>query len=116
MIFNDRKAIYQQIADYVCGKILQGEWPPGSRILSVRELGAKLEVNSNTVLRGYDFLQQQAIIVNKRGVGYFSTSDSKEKVLAMLKERFIEEEIPILRKNLELLDMSFEELRSLLNG
>ena len=41
------------------------------RILSVREYAATVEVNANTVVRTYDYLQGQEIIYNKRGIGYF---------------------------------------------
>ncbi len=114
MNFNDKKAIYHQIADLVCDKILKDEWTPESRILSVRELGVKIEVNPNTVLRAYDLLQQKGIITNKRGVGYFCTSDAKIRVLDLRKEEFIEEEIPALRRNLTLLGINFDELKRLL--
>ena len=36
MEFNQPKGIYQQIADQVCDRILQGEWNGGERIPSIR--------------------------------------------------------------------------------
>ena len=71
MKFIDNKAIYIQIAEWVFEQILNGKWKEGDRILSVRELGTSLEVNPNTVLRSYDYLQNMEVIVNRRGVGYF---------------------------------------------
>ena len=59
MQFKDSQSIYLQIADYVCEKILLGEWKAEERIPSVRELAVQLEVNPNTVMRTFDFLQQQ---------------------------------------------------------
>ena len=55
MNFNENKAIYLQIAEWVFEQILNGKWKEGDRILSVRELGMLLEVNPNTNLRSYDF-------------------------------------------------------------
>ncbi len=66
MQFRESQAIYLQIADYVCERILLKEWKPGERVPSVRELAVQLEVNLNTVMRSYDFLQQQEIIQNQR--------------------------------------------------
>ena len=57
MEFKDKQSIYLQIADYVCEQIVLGQWPPGERIPSVRDLASTLEVNPNTVMRTYDFLQ-----------------------------------------------------------
>ncbi|HEV3326742.1 MAG TPA: GntR family transcriptional regulator, partial [Puia sp.] len=75
MQFRESQAIYLQIADYVCERILLKEWPPGDRVPSVRELAVLLEVNPNTVMRTYEFLQQQAILFNQRGIGFFAALD-----------------------------------------
>jgi DNA-binding transcriptional regulator YhcF (GntR family) len=65
MQFRESQAIYLQIADYVCEKIMLKEWKAEERIPSVRELAVQLEVNPNTVMRTYEFLQQQEIIYNQ---------------------------------------------------
>ncbi len=113
MDFKDTKAIYLQIADYVCEQILLKRWKQGERILSVRELGVNLEVNPNTVLRGYDFLQNKGIIMNKRGIGYFAAEDAVDRVKTYKKQQFIEEDLPALLKMMQLLDIDFNELETL---
>ena len=63
MLFQENnKAIYLQIADNVCDNVLSGTLPPGSRIPSVREYAADIEVNANTVMRAYDYLASRDII------------------------------------------------------
>ena len=116
MDFKDTKAIYQQIADYVCEQILTKRWKGGERILSVRELGVNLEVNPNTVLRGYDLLQNKGIIMNKRGIGYFSAADAVERVKTYKKQQFIDDELPALLKTMQLLNINFNELENLANN
>ena len=59
MDFSSSRAIYLQIVDWVCAQIVSGHWLVGERVLSVRELGARLEVNPNTVMRSYEMLQNQ---------------------------------------------------------
>ena len=76
MEFRETQSIYLQIADYVCEKILLKEWPPGERIPSVRELAIQLEVNPNTVMRTYEFLQNESIIFNQRGIGFFAAAST----------------------------------------
>jgi DNA-binding transcriptional regulator YhcF (GntR family) len=110
MEFKTSQAIYLQIGDYVCEQILLGRWPEGDRILSVRELGVALEVNPNTVMRTYDFLQGLEIIFNKRGVGYFVTEGAKQKIKEYRKEKFLQEDLPVVFKNMELLEMTIEEI------
>ena len=116
MDFKETKAIYLQIADYVCEQILLRRWKEDDRILSVRELGVNLEVNPNTVLRAYDFLQNKGIILNKRGIGYFTENKAIEKVKIYKKQQFIEHELPALRKTMQLLEMDFGELAGLVRG
>ncbi len=110
MEFKDKQSIYLQIADYVCEQILLEQWPPGERIPSVRDLGATLQVNPNTVMRAFEFLQNLDIIANKRGVGYFATDGARRLILAFRKERFLENELPEFFKTLYLLDINLEEL------
>mgnify|MGYP001439577539 CR=1 FL=1 len=110
MEFNDAQAIYLQIADYISEHILLGKWKEGERLLSVRELGTELEVNPNTVMRAYDFLQSNEIIYNKRGVGYFVSDDAITRIKEMRKKQFLEQEIPQFFKTIELLEMNFDEI------
>lgn len=112
MEFKSNQAIYLQIADFICEQILLEKWPPGERIPSVRDLAAQLEVNPNTVMRTYDFLQGKDIIFNKRGIGYSASERSAELILAYRKERFLESELPEFFKTLYLLDITMEELES----
>ena len=111
MEFKDIQAIYLQIGDYLCEQILLDRWKEGDRILSVRELGVALEVNPNTVMRAYDFLQSIDIIFNKRGVGYFVAEQAKSKIIDYRRKQFLEQELPLIFKNMNILGMSFDELR-----
>ncbi|WAC12361.1 GntR family transcriptional regulator [Dyadobacter pollutisoli] len=112
MEFKDKQSIYLQIADYLCEQILLGKWPPGERIPSVRDLASALEVNPNTVMRTYDFLQTREIIFNKRGIGYSAEDNANEKILNYRKERFLESELPEFFKTLYLLNVSIEEIEA----
>ncbi|HEX8378744.1 MAG TPA: GntR family transcriptional regulator [Pedobacter sp.] len=110
MEFRDNEAIYLQIAGYVNENILLGKWPPESKIPSVRELAGELQVNPNTVMRSYEFLQNLEIIDNKRGIGFFISDDSLDRVKKYKKEKFLEGELPAFFKNIYLLDIDLEEI------
>lgn len=111
MEFNNNQAIYIQIADMLCEKILLKALKQDERIPSVRELAVQLEVNPNTVMRTYDFLQGLDIITNKRGVGYFVASDGIEKATNYRKTEFMLKELPLVFKTAALLNISFDELK-----
>jgi GntR family transcriptional regulator len=62
MKFTNSKGIFLQIADSISEKILEGEFPPGGKIPSVRDLATDLGVNPNTVMRTYSELQSRGIV------------------------------------------------------
>lgn len=111
MEFRDNKAIYLQIAEFICERILLKQWAVGDKIPSVRELAVQLEVNPNTVARTVEFLQQKDIIFTKRGMGYFVSDEAVEKVLAFKKDDFLQNDLPLFFKNIQLLGIDFEELK-----
>jgi DNA-binding transcriptional regulator YhcF (GntR family) len=115
MEFREQQAIYLQIADLVCENILLGKWQVNDRLLSVRELAVELEVNPNTVMRTYDFLQSKDIIFNKRGIGYFVSENASEKILSYRREHFLENELPVLLKNMYLLNIDISEIEKRYN-
>ena len=115
MEFQKKDAIYLQIANLMCERILLKEWAENNRIPSVRELAVSLEVNPNTVMRAYSFLQDQGIIFNKRGIGYFVSSEGLHITRKLFRSNFVRDELPQLCRTLKLLDMDFEEFYSLYN-
>lgn len=88
MKFKESKSIYLQIADRINDEILQGQYAEEGRIPSVREYAATVEVNANTVVRTYDYLQGQEIIYNKRGIGYFVSAGAKDRIITFVKIYF----------------------------
>ena len=105
MDFHSDKPIYLQIADALCESILSGEINAEDRIPSVREYGAQIGVNPNTVMRTYEKLTDDAIIYNKRGIGYFVSADAREKILQVQKADFLSKEVPAIRRKMELLGL-----------
>ena len=113
MNFRDDKAIYLQIADYFYENILTDEMHSEDRIPSVRDLAVETEVNPNTVMRTYKHLQDNNIIYNKRGIGYFISDDAFEITHKMKKEEFITEKLPAFFKSMKNLNISISEIENL---
>jgi DNA-binding transcriptional regulator YhcF (GntR family) len=113
MKFKESKSIYLQIADRICDEILQGQYKEEERIPSVREYAATVEVNANTVVRSFDYLQGQDIIYNKRGLGYFVAQEGRERILGLRKEVFLKEELPEFFRQLKTLDISIKEIEKM---
>lgn len=113
MNFKESKAIYLQIAERICDEILLGQYPEEERIPSVREYAAMVEVNANTVMRSFDYLQTQNIIYNKRGIGYFVASGAKEVIHALRKETFLKEELGYFFNQLYTLGIPIKEIEGM---
>jgi GntR family transcriptional regulator len=110
MDFRENQSIYLQIADHFCENILLEKWNPGDRIPSVREMAVNIEVNPNTMMRTFNYLQDKGIIYNKRGIGYFVADDGFEKTRILRKEDFINQELPRFFKTLKLLNISINDV------
>lgn len=105
MEFSGNKPIYLQIAEVICDRILSGELQPEARIPSVREYGAEIGVNPNTVMRTYEKLTADGIIFNKRGIGYFVAPDATGIIRNVQRQHFLEEELPAILRKMRLLSI-----------
>ena len=110
MEFRDNEPIYLQIAAFIGQNILLGKWQADQKIPSVRDLAIELQVNLNTVLHAYEFLESQEVIYIKRGLGNFVAADAQEKVKTYRRERFLLQDLPVFFTNVYLLGISQEEL------
>ena len=113
MEFSEQKPIYKQIADYVLEKILTNAWPPRTRLPSVRELAQRTAVNPNTVMRAYSDLQDQKIIFNQRGIGFFTAEDARQKAAGLKKNEFITRQLPPVFKTMQLIKLDINEFSTL---
>ena len=110
MNFKESKAIYLQIAHRICDKILLRQFEEEERIPSVIEYAAIVEVNANTVMRSFDYLQLQSIIYNKRGIGCFVALGARELIHSLRKDIFLKEELDYFFRQIKTLDIPIKEI------
>lgn len=113
MEFREKQAIYMQIADFFGNNILEGQWKPDEKVPSVRQLAVEIEVNPNTIMRTYAHLQDHGIIYNKRGIGYFVSSNAKNILIEMTKQDFIQHELPEFFRKMELIGLTLQDIEKL---
>jgi GntR family transcriptional regulator len=113
MDFSENRPIYLQIVDFFCSQILNKKWTPDERIPSVRDVAVQLEVNPNTAIRAFHYLQDKDVLYNQRGVGYFVADDAYDKVIDLKREEFIEYKLPVLFKDMRQLGFTCSELEEL---
>lgn len=113
MNFKESKPIYLQIADRICDEILQGRYAESDRLPSVRDYAATVEVNPNTAMRSYDFLQSRAVIRMQRGIGYFVEQGAAGRIRAFRRETFMNEELYDFFRQARSIGITPEELVAL---
>lgn len=110
MDFTQNRPIYLQIVDHFCENILRKQWKQDDRIPSVRDIAVQLEVNPNTAMRAFVYLQEHDVIYNRRGIGYFVSEGAFEKVRELKRNAFLENDVPVFFRTMNLLGFSCREL------
>lgn len=110
MEFKDQKAIYLQLTDLICDQILSGRYPEGERLPSVRDYAAEVEVNVNTMVRTYDWLQQNEIVFQRRGVGYFVADGAVNIIMNVRRTNFFHQQLPDLFAEMKTLGITIDEV------
>lgn len=113
MQFDNTQPIWAQIYELLLTHIADGEWREEERVASVRELGATLAVNPNTVMRAYERATDEQLIYNRRGIGYFVSVGARERAATLLRQRFEREQLPSIFRSMQRVGITPEEFVSL---
>ena len=68
--------VYAQLVEQLSLAIIRGEYPPGERLPSVRELSAEAGVNPNTMQRALSELEREGFVQTQRTAGRTVTEDT----------------------------------------
>ena len=116
----DRRPIYQQIADGIRTLIAGGQLSEGQPLPPVRQLAADLGVNLNTIAAAYRDLRNDGLIEIKHGSGATVAARSAAKhdddeLCRPLRGALTQMILAGLQRR-EILSMVNDELRTLLKG
>jgi GntR family transcriptional regulator len=109
--WNDQQPIYQQLADLLAGRLLDGEPPEGDAMPSVRQLAGQFLLNPLTVTRALQTLDEEGLLENRRGVGLYVVPGARDKLRRSARLRFLNEEWPRLRERLRRLGIGPDQLQ-----
>ena len=110
MDFKNQKAIYLQIAEHIMDEILSGRYIEDSRLPSVREYAAQVEVNVNTVARSFEWLQMHNIVTVRRGLGNYVATGALREIEDLRREEFFNEQLPDLFQSMQTLGITLDEV------
>lgn len=78
--------VYAQLVEQLTLAIIRGDYPPGERLPSVRELSAEAGVNPNTMQRALSELEREGFVQTQRTTGRTVTEDAA--LIEKEKQRF----------------------------
>ncbi len=108
--WDDRQPIYQQLADLLAARLLDGDPPEGEAMPSVRALASQHLLNPLTVNRALQALAEAGVLESRRGLGLFVMPGARDRLRSAERERFMAEEWPRLRAKLRRLGIQARQL------
>ena len=105
----DSSPMYQQVMARIKERIAVGDWAPGAKLPSIRELAVSLKVSVITIKRAYQELEHEGVIVVQHGKGCFVADRQSDQVAD---QRQLDERLCQAVKLAIKLGMSRQELES----
>ena len=106
--------IYTQLVDAIKFAIVSGEFAPGARMSTVRDLALEAGVNPNTMQRALQQLEREGLVFTQRSSGRFVTEDVA--VIDRARAVLATEHVRRYRDSMRSLGFSGEEMIALLTG
>ena len=104
------KPVYVRLRETITDAILSGRYSDGDPLPSVRVLAADEAANPLTVAKAYQGLQNDGIVVVKRGVGLFVASGARARLRTSERNQFLTQEWPAICERMKRLGIDPAEL------
>lgn len=109
--WNDDQPIYRQITDVIIGRILDGTYPEGELLPSVRQCAEEFDVSPLTAAKVFQELDKEALTIKKRGIGAEVSPGSRLDLLKRERQKFIQVEWPEVIERMKQLGLKLEDLK-----
>ncbi|MFT7685626.1 MAG: GntR family transcriptional regulator [Candidatus Azotimanducaceae bacterium] len=110
--WNDKDPIYRQLHDRIVELMLEGTFTDGDSLPSVRQLASDHRINPITVSKALQMLVDDGLVEKRRGLGMFVLDGAGSTLKQDERERFLDEEWPVICEKINRLGLSNEELLS----
>ncbi len=112
--WRDDQPIYRQLQQKVSALILDGTYPEGNSVPSVRQVSSELSINHLTVAKAYQELVDIGLLEKRRGLGMFVIEGARASLLKQEKDKFLSIELPEFIARLQQLDITLADAISAL--
>lgn len=114
--WNDDQPIYRQLRDKIVDLMLEGVFAEGDSVPSVRQVAAQYNINHLTVSKAYQELVDDGLLFKKRGVGMFVADGARDQLLTKQREKFVQEELPLMLAKAKQLGIPTRQLIKLITA
>lgn len=116
MEWTDGQPIYRQLRDLVIQRVIDGSFPEGEAIPSVRQVATDYHINHLTVGKAYQELVEMGLLETRRGLGMYVATGARYTLTNDEQQRFIDEEVPAFVERAQMLGMNMKDLAQRLQG
>ena len=104
------RPVYLRLRDIIAAAIIDGRYPEGQMLPSVRAFAAEQGANPLTVAKAYQQFQSDGLVEVQRGVGMYVVKGAAEKLRRAECEAFLAEEWPEIRGRIARLGLVIDDL------
>jgi len=104
------RPVYLKLRDKIAAAIIQGDYPEGAMLPSVRALAAQQGANPLTVAKAYQQFQSDGLVEVQRGVGMYVVTGAAELLRKRERDQFLTEEWPEIRARMTRLGLTPADL------
>lgn len=104
------KPVYLKLRDLIAAAIIDGTYPEGAMLPSVRAFAADQGANPLTVAKAYQQFQLDGLVEVQRGVGMYVARGAAQRLRSSERELFLAQEWPAVRARIDRLGLSLAEL------
>ena len=116
MEWREGQPIYRQLRDLVIQRVIDGSFPEGEAIPSVRQVATDYRINHLTVGRAYQELVDMGLLEKRRGLGMYVASGARRSLTSDEQQKFFEEELPAFAERVRMLGMDMSDVARRLQG
>ncbi len=106
----DTRPVYLRLRELIAAAIIDGRYPEGEMLPSVRAFAADQGANPLTVAKAYQQFQSDGLIRVQRGVGMFVREGAAAQLRASERDAFLQEEWPEIRQRMDRLGLKLADL------
>ncbi len=107
---SDARPVYLRLREQIAAAIIDGRYPEGEMLPSVRAFAAQQGANPLTVAKAYQQFQTDGLVYVQRGVGMFVRAGAAAQLRAAERAAFLQQEWPPILARMERLGLSPADL------